>query len=71
MTSNPLDLLTFVRVSATLMNLQMDAARIQRVAEHLGRTAQLAKALDGLHLSDKDEMVGAYCPAPFPPSLKV
>ena len=65
------DLLAFVKASASLMGLQLDDARTQRVAEHLGRTAQLAKALDGLDLSHKDEMDGAYYPAPFSQSLKV
>jgi len=71
MNNNPSNVLAYVKASAPLMGLQLDDARIQRVAEHLGRTAQFASSLDGLDLSHLDEMIGAYCPAPFPQSLKV
>ena len=42
------DLLAYVEASAALLALPLEAARAQRVAQHLARTAALAALLDGV-----------------------
>ena len=59
-------LLAHVNASAALLDLPLDAARAQRVADHLGRTAGLAQLLDSASLTAHDEPAEIYCPAPFP-----
>jgi hypothetical protein len=59
------DLVGYVRASAKLLALPLDEARVQRVAQHLGRTAALAQLLDAMPLTPEDELAEIYCPAPF------
>lgn len=62
------DILAYVRASAALQGLPMDAARAQRVAEHMARTAHLAQLLEGAPLGPEDEIAEIYSPMPFPPT---
>lgn len=62
----PEQLLAHVHASAELLGLPLDAARAQRVAEHLGRTAAMAQLLETAALLPHDEPAEIYCPAPFP-----
>jgi hypothetical protein len=62
------DILAYVRASAALQGLPMDAARAQRVAEHMARTAHLAQLLEGVPLAPEDEIAEIYSSMPFPPT---
>jgi hypothetical protein len=44
----------------------MTADRAARVAEHLGRTVQMARLLEALPLAADEELAQLYVPAPFP-----
>lgn len=59
------DVLAYVRASAALQGLPLDAARAQRVALHLARTAHLAQLLMDTPLSPEDELAEIYCPKSF------
>jgi Protein of unknown function (DUF4089) len=59
----------YVRATATLLDLPLEDSRIQRVADHLIRTAAMAKQLEGMRLEADVEPAQVYCPAPFPTSL--
>jgi len=54
--------LNYVQASATALGLSLDAARAQRVAAHLQRTAAMASLLDGYGLAPQDEPAELYCP---------
>ena len=56
----------YVRASAALHGLPLDAARAKAVAEHLMRTSHLAQLLDAAPLAAHDEIAEIYRPAPFP-----
>lgn len=58
--------LDYVRASAAALQLPLDAARAERVAGHLQRTAQIAAVLETVPLSPEDEPVALFSPAPFP-----
>lgn len=60
------DLLAYVRATATLLDLPLERAAAQRVALHLGRTAELARLLEDFALAPGDEPAEVFCPAPFP-----
>jgi len=57
----------YVRAAATMLDLPLDAAQVQRVAAHLARTKLLADALAAAPLAPDDEPPEIFCPAPFPP----
>lgn len=59
-------MLAYVRSTAALLALPLDAAQAERVAGHLARTAQLAAELEAVPLAPEDEPPQLYCPAPFP-----
>ena len=61
------DVLAYVRASAALQGLPMDAARAQRVAQHLARTAHLAQLLGDAPMSPEDELAEIYSPMAFEP----
>lgn len=61
--------LAYVRASAALLDLPLDEPQAQRVAAHLARTADIARALDDTPLEPEDEPAALYCPAPFPDTL--
>lgn len=54
--------LNYVQASATALGLPLDAARAQRVAGHLQRTAAMAALLDRHALVPEDEPAEIYCP---------
>ncbi len=56
--------LGYVIASATALGLPLDAARAQRVAAHLHRTAALAGLLEAFPMTPEDELAEIYCPAP-------
>jgi len=64
-----IEVLNYVKASATALGLSLDEARTQRVALHLARTATLARQLETLPLGISDEPAEIYCPLPFHPSL--
>ncbi len=60
------EVLAYVQAAAKAVDLPLDAARAQAVAEHLGRTAAMARLLASAELSPEDEPAELYRPAPFP-----
>jgi len=56
------DMLAYTHASAALLGLPLDAARAQRVAAHLQRTALLAALLEQAALAPDDEPAEIYCP---------
>lgn len=56
--------LSYVIASAAALDLPLDAARAQRVAVYLQRTAAMAEPLMQLPLTPEDELAEIYCPAP-------
>jgi hypothetical protein len=60
-------LLDYVRSASLLLDLNLDAAQMARVAAHLERTRLMAQALSGVALAPHDEPAAVFCPAPFPP----
>ncbi len=61
------DVLAYVRATARALDLPLDDARAHAVAQHLGRTAVLARALEAYVLPPEIEPAEVYQPAPFPP----
>jgi hypothetical protein len=61
--------ISYVRATAAVLELPLEDSRIQRVADHLIRTAAMARQLEGMHLEVDAEPAQVYCPAPFPASL--
>jgi len=55
-------MLAYVRASAEIMGIPMDAARAQRVAAHLERTAAMAALLDRVPLTPEDELAEIFRP---------
>jgi hypothetical protein len=55
-------LLPYVLASAALLELPLDAARAQRVAAQLERTAALARLLEQVELEPDDEPAELYRP---------
>ncbi len=64
---NEAQALNYVQASATALGLTLDAARAQRVAAHLQRTAALAAQLEQLALDVDDEPAEIYHPQRRPP----
>jgi hypothetical protein len=58
--------LAYVNAAAVALDMPLDAAAAQRVAEHLARTAAMARLLDSADLQPGDEPAEVFCPAPFP-----
>jgi len=63
---NEEEVLAYVRATARALELPLDDTRARAVAQHLGRTAVLAKALEAFVLSPEVEPAEVYRPAPFP-----
>ena len=53
---NQADVLNYVKSTAALLGIPMDAARALRVASHLQRTVAMAALLDAANLSEDDEL---------------
>lgn len=59
--------LAYVHAAAALIGVPMDDARASAVAEHLDRTAAMARMLEQrVTLDAHDEPAELFCPAPFP-----
>ena len=58
------DTLAYVKASAAALGVPMDAARAQRVAGHLERTAALAALLERMPLAPEDELAEIFNPCP-------
>ncbi len=56
--------LAYVKAAATALGVPMDAARAQRVADHLERTAVLAAQLERAPLMPDDELAEIFNPCP-------
>ena len=65
---NQADVLNYVKSTAALLGIPMDAARAARVASHLQRTAAMAALLEAANLSEDYELAEIYCPAAFSPN---
>lgn len=65
---NDTRMLAYVETMAALLKLPLDAARIQRVAVNLQRTAAMAALLEAAPLTAHDEPAEIYRPAAFPPN---
>jgi hypothetical protein len=61
-----LGLIAYVRAAAAVLALPLDDDRVQRVAMHLARTAEMAHQLDAFPLAPGDEPAAIYHPGPFP-----
>ena len=58
--------LDYVNAAARAVDLALDEATAKRVAEHLGRSAAMARLLDAAELAPEHELAEIYRPAPFP-----
>jgi Protein of unknown function (DUF4089) len=56
------DMLAYVNTSAALLDLPLDPAQAQRVAQHLERTAALAQLLAQFPMLPEHELAEIYCP---------
>ncbi len=65
---NDTRMLAYVETMAALLKLPLDAARTQRVALNLQRTAVMAALLEAAPLAAHDELAEIYRPAVFPPN---
>ncbi len=59
-------MLAYVETTAALLKLPLDAARVERVAVNLQRTAVMAQLLEGAALAAHDELAEIFRPAEFP-----
>lgn len=60
------EVLDYVKAAARALNLPLDEARAQAVAQHLGRTVAMARLLDAAPLAPEHELAEIYRPAPYP-----
>ena len=60
------EILSYVKAAAAAVDLPLDDAAAMRVAQHLGRTAGMARLLDEAAMPVEVEPAEVYCPAPFP-----
>lgn len=63
---SPTEVQAYVRTAAQLLDVPMTAERCERVADHLGRTAQMARLLEEFALHEHEELAELFVPAPFP-----
>ena len=63
---NDTRMLAYVETTAALLRLPLDAARTQRVALNLQRTAVMAALLEATPLVVHDDPAEIYRPAAFP-----
>lgn len=60
------EVLAYVKAAASALKLKLDASAARSVAEHLARTAAMARLLDDVDLAPEHELAEIYRPAPFP-----
>lgn len=65
---NDTRMLAYVETAAALLKLPLDAARTQRVAVNLQRTAVMAQLLEAVPMAAHDELAEIYRAAVFPPT---
>ena len=58
----------YVSTAAALARIPLDAGRLERVAAHLQRTADMARLLEGAALEPHGEPAEIYSPAAFQPN---
>jgi hypothetical protein len=63
---NPEDVIAYVKATARVMDLPLAHDQAVRVADHLGRTVQMARLLESVPLNADDEISEIFVPAPFP-----
>ncbi len=63
---SPQEVQAYVRAAAQLLDVPMTPDRCERVADHLGRTVQMARLLEELPLHEHAELAELFVPAPFP-----
>jgi hypothetical protein len=63
---NAQEVQAYVRVAAQLLDIPMAPERCDRVADHLGRTVQMARLLEEVPLNEHAELAELFVPAPFP-----
>ena len=56
----------YINATAAMLDIPIDAARLERVAGHLQRTAALAALLEAADMAPHDELAEIYSPLPFP-----
>lgn len=60
------EILQYVHATAAVLRLPLAPERADAVAQHLGRSAAIARALDAAPLAPHEELAEIYRPAPFP-----
>ena len=63
---NSSEVLAYVQAAAQAVDLPLTPERASRVADHLGRTVQMARLLQATPLALHEELAELYVPAPFP-----
>jgi hypothetical protein len=63
---NTHEVLAYVHAAAQAVDLPLTPDRASRVADHLGRTVQMARLLEATPLAFDEELAELYVPAPFP-----
>jgi hypothetical protein len=61
--------LVYVTAAAAALDLPLDQEAARSVAEHLARTAALARLLGDVDLGPEVELAEIYRPAPFPMAM--
>jgi len=64
--SNDLPIADYVKSTAAVLGLPLDAAQTARVAVYLQRTAAMAAVIQAVELPLDEELVEIFCPAAFP-----
>ena len=65
-TPNDLPITDYVKSTAAVLGLPLDAAQLARVTVHLQRTAAMAALLQAVELPLHEELAEIYRPAAFP-----
>jgi hypothetical protein len=60
------DVLNYVKAASALLDLPLDATRVESVAMQLGRTLEMARQLETIDIAPDVEASEIFCPAPFP-----
>jgi hypothetical protein len=58
--------LQYVQAAAAALRLPLTPERAAAVAQHLGRSAAIARTLEAAPLAPHEELAEIYRPAPFP-----
>lgn len=66
MTTTPEDVTAYVRHAAWFLDLRLDDAQAERVAQHLARTQAMVAMLRDVPLGPGEELAEVFRAAPFP-----